>query len=370
MVDTMAEDQDIKRPLHPSCDTPLEGSFIPDSVLIDEEKRRREEISHRRQVRERTKREQKRQQDRQARELIRQQERQQRMAARARDPLMSKSARSVLSLFPRYHYLTSKQIAHALGWDTFVQYAQKQLTLLTRAGYLAMENHLERATLKGSPEMVWTLTEKGRKAVTEMGLLVRPRIHHDPHKAQLFMQHTHAVSDVLIACDLGAEALDLTLLELWHDQDLKRQPAKVTLMDGTKGTVTADGMTVFNIPKGTFPILWEVDMGTEDRIGQWLPKIRRLMAYNDGVFQEQFRYPGFQVAIYVRSKRQPSTTRLQNLLSWTEDELTSTRRKGWGKVFRFTAIDPAESDPASWLTSPIFTSPFEGASRPLLEVVR
>lgn len=289
---------------------------------------------------------------------------------RQTDPLMSKSARNVLVLFGRYHYLTSKQVAHAMGWDAFVQYAQKQLTALTRSNYLAMENHLEQPKLKGAPERVWTLTQKGRQALSDMDIIVRPRIKHDPERAQLFMRHTHAITDVLISCDLGAEALGVDMVELWHDQDLKRQPAKVTLPDGTKGTITPDGLTVFGIDQQSYPVAWEVDMGTEDRLGQWLPKIRRLMAYNQGVFQEQFPYDGFRVAVYVRSKRQPPATRLQNLLKWTEDELTAQKRRTWGPFFLFTCLDPVETDPADWLSVPHFRSPFDATPRPLLEVAR
>lgn len=170
----------------------------------------------------------------------------------------------------------------------FGQYAQKQLTALTRANYLAMENH-------GASERVCTLTQKGRQALADMDIIARPRIKNDPERQQLFMRHTH--------------------------------------------TITPDGLTIFRVLQRASPIAWEVDMGTEEWLDQWLPKIRRLMAYNRGVFQEQFSYDGFRVAVYVRSKRQSSRTRLQTLLKWTEDELIVQKRLAWGSFFLFTVAE-------------------------------
>lgn len=289
------------------------------------------------------------------------------------DPLMGKSGRDVLALFGRYHYLTSRQVSRARGWESFHQYAQKQLTELTRAGYLVMENWLEKSPPRGNNEYVWSLTEKGRSALRDMDVPVRPRIKQDHHRAQRFINHTHAVGDVLIACDLAAQQVDgLDVLELWHEQDLQRRAGKVVIAGRTENLVF-DGLVAFGLPQGVAPVAFEIDMGTEDRLDKWLPKVRRLIAYNQGPFQgdfAEFGYKGFQVAVYVRSKKQPSPVRTEYLLRWTEEELERSGKKAWGPFFRFSPIDPRECDPGSWITAPHWVSPFDRSPRPLLEVAR
>lgn len=339
---------------------PITGSMVPDSVLVDEEKLRQAETKRQREVRERNRRERKRQQERE-------------LAKPLMDPLATKPGREILSSFARYHYLTGRQVTRLLYSPGSRKFALHNLKLLTDAGYLQMANYLIKNPPTQSPERVWSLTSLGRRALEGLGIRPTHRIHLDPRRMQWFMDHTEAINDCLIAVErYSRETEGVELSALAHEQDLQRRAVKVTLPDGNKTNVTMDGFAVLRIPaeRVEVPIGLEVDRGTEDRLDKWLPKINALMAMMAGPYQEAFGYSSLTIAVYVRSIKKPTVYRVNDLLKWTEDELTKQRRRSWGSFFLFSGIDPRECTPEQWVTTPHWVSPFDRTPRPLLEVAR
>lgn len=285
---------------------------------------------------------------------------------------MHQPGRTVLAVVGRYHYITARQVTRLLGWQTFAPYANLWLKNLTEDRYLVCANWIEKGPTAGGPEMVWSLTQRGRTALQALDIIVSPRIHQSPERAQLFMHHTQAVGDVLIACERYAnQTAGVEMLELFHDQDLQRRAVKVQVPGFEKPTnVAQDGLTVFKIGDVAFPIGWEVDRATEHR-DKWQAKVAALIEFGRGPYQQAFHNESLRVAVYVRSgmRSVSSEQRARQLVDWTQDALEGANKRQWGEFFAITCVDPVTVEPEYFLRGPHWVSPFERAYKPLLPEV-
>lgn len=285
---------------------------------------------------------------------------------------MGLSERRILEAVGRYHYVTSNHMTRLFGWETSPEYSRLILKKLTDSGHLVKANWIDNGVNPGNKERVWSLTTKGRNALRASGVTVAPRLHHISERAQLFMLHTQAVNDVLIACErYVAETDGVDLLEFFHDLDLQRRAVKVQVPGFDKMTnVNQDGLTVFSINGTPDAYGWEIDRGTEQR-AQWQAKVLALIAFAGGPYQKAFAQKTFTVAVYVRSHLASvsSGSRARQLVEWTEDALTRANKLQWAPFFAITCEDPAKVEPAFFLRSPHWVSPFERSYKPLLPEV-
>jgi hypothetical protein len=290
-------------------------------------------------------------------------------ATTRKDPLMHAPGRRLLEAIGRYHYLTSRQVSRLLGWETFHQYSQLWLKKLTDAGYLTMANWIEKGPSAGGAERVWSLTTRGYTTLRDLGIQPGIRIHHSPGRAQIFMLHTQAIGDTLIAVDRYAQTTpNVHLVEFLHDQDLSRRAVKVQVPNAEKPTyVNQDGFTVLQLGVPKAAIGWEIDRATEKR-DKWQAKVAALVAFASGPYQEAFGFKSLRVAVYIRPHEVKITPdkRLTQLMTWTEESLTASNQRQWGEFFAFTVVDPAQVEPVCFLRGLHWVSPFVREYKPLI----
>jgi hypothetical protein len=134
-----------------------------------------------------------------------------------------KGVDKILICLAEFHYLTARQITKLLYAPSSLVYVQKQLKSLTDAAFVV--------ALPGrfvNMPNVYTLTGKGYTYIAALGMLqrkrVRPTEEHEKARNLFFIQHTLAVSDVLIAAWLLSQTQpDILLTRMYTEQELKRK---------------------------------------------------------------------------------------------------------------------------------------------------
>ena len=101
----------------------------------------------------------------------------------------------------------------------------------------------------------------------------------------------------------------------------------------------------------------ELDTGTEHKVA-WLRKVRSLLAFAAGPYQETYRARSLTVAVVAT----PGVARAAELLRWTEAELTAQGLPWQAGLFWFTGLSAVSTDPALFWLAPTRSVPF--ADRP------
>ena len=137
----------------------------------------------------------------------------------------------ILLAFLQYGYLTPVQVTRLYYSKGNLTNVYTRLKALTEAGYL-QRLLLPRRVQRGTLPSVYLLTRKGRAflhtgelTVPHPIVLSRPKEH-----TYLFLTHTLAVNDFLIAADrLAREQEGIALADMRHELVLKTQPTRSRL---------------------------------------------------------------------------------------------------------------------------------------------
>jgi hypothetical protein len=226
---------------------------------------------------------------------------------------------------------------------------------------------LPRNTQHGSGPSVYTLARKGRNYLLALGIDVpaRYRPGEENDHSYLFMSHTIALNDFLIAAELLArQSPALSIESMLHDRTLKQKPMYVPDEEGRKLAVVMDGWLNLRLPNTQHMCLGlEIDMGTVEQ-KKWRRKARSLVACTHGQYQEAFGTSSLTVAVLAT----PGPKRMSDLLHWTELELAELPDKDEAAdLFRFASVDPAAVPPEDVLLAPYWYRPFQKHPVPLLE---
>lgn len=266
----------------------------------------------------------------------------------------------------RFHYLASRQVCllrYSPGSLTHVQTKLKRLT----DERFCQRIWLPRPTPHGSAPSIYTLARKGLNYLREQGVDVPARYHPSEQRehAYLFLRHTLAVNDVLISAELFCRreprfALAATL----HERDLKRTPVRVEDETGASITVVPDGWLDLRID-GAFQVclVLELDRGTEEQKA-WRRKVRGLVAYANGPYQEAFQTKSLTIAVVTTS----GPRRLLDLLRWTERELIDLKEQQQGDLFLFTDVVPEAIVPSTLFLSHVWYRPFAADAIALVDL--
>lgn len=275
---------------------------------------------------------------------------------------------AVLRAVFRYYYLSSRQLCRLLYSPGSLTYVQAKLKQLTDAGLL-QRIWLPRPAAHGSAPSVYTLARKGLNYLAGVGIDVdrrRYRPSEQREHAYLFLEHTLAVNDVLMSAELLSRVQpEYTLARMLHERDLKRRPVQVQDDDGRMIAVVPDGWLDLRV-KAAYQVCLalELDRGTEEQ-KVWRRKIRGLLAYANGPYQDSFQTKSLTIAVVATS----GDKRLLQLLRWTESELTARHEQGQGDLFVFTAIRPNAADLADLFFSRRWYQPFGDQPIALLDPV-
>jgi hypothetical protein len=267
-----------------------------------------------------------------------------------------------------YRMLTVVQATRLLYKLSSATTVSTRLKTLAEHGYLL---RISLPTTNGQAPLVYMLASLGIRYLEQGGSDVTSRYRRveQQEKSYLFLMHTLAVNDVLIAsAKLPAVASHITLFEMQHEHILKQTPLSVTIskyeVDGTTGTqrlsVIPDGWLDFRISrdgkKERRASIWlEVDRGTIEA-KQFKRKLRGILAaIETGKYTEMFKAKAVTVAFATTSGER----RVEQMRSWTREALAITHEKGYiSEMFMFTAL-PETIDPFTLFCTPVWYTPFK-----------
>lgn len=180
-----------------------------------------------------------------------------------------------------------------------------RLKTLVTHGYL----HVSSAAVKhATPERqfysaryYYTLAPAGVRYLVGLELDVEAhwRPHHEADKHGLFVDHTLAVNDVLIAAALLHRVDARFALESFiHEHVLKQRPYPVTLPEGHSSSVIPDVYLDFRLAdrRAYFPVLLELDRATEER-AHFKRKVAAYVAFIKAwAFEGAFGRKGINIA--------------------------------------------------------------------------
>jgi hypothetical protein len=268
-------------------------------------------------------------------------------------------------------YLTATQAARLLAKERSLTYIREQFRWLVSTG-LALSLESRFITLP----RVYTPTRKGREYAhllcgTATDKRFRPSEERDKARNELFMKHTIAVTDVLIAGRLLVKRSPaITLNRMFTEQALKRK-IYVELPTPT-GNGTTQIRTIAIEPDASVDFLIQQTLQNFFHIEVYrnLPpvewrfkqKIQGYVTYAvTGQHEEVFQTPALSIAVIAASK--PMATTLKR---WTEEALQAMGRPEEGEMFFFGSINLATVRPEELYLSPIWEQAFGSAKTPLL----
>jgi len=262
----------------------------------------------------------------------------------------------ILIALARFHYLTVKQVVRLFYKPTPANEigVQRRFKRLTDDGY-CLVRWLERQGPSGRGPQLFVLDTKGRNYVESLGIAVPPRFRPSevPTNSNQ-LRHVAACSDVFIQAELFCRNdPDFTLERLVHEREFRSVKSYVEV-GGQRTAVIPDGWFSLIGQGYRYPRIVEVDLASE-RQDKWRRKARALAAWIriDGPHQRRMGVKDVRVAVVAPGR----PARAETLRLWTEAEL-GERHRDTGALFRFTGLDPATTDPATFFRAPVWQDAF------------
>jgi Replication-relaxation len=279
----------------------------------------------------------------------------------------------ILRALGRLHFLTAKQLTRLLYTPSQLRDVQGYADELEEAGYvIALTGYTQSV---GRPPNIYTLDRLGREYVAALGIWVpsrfRPKELRELRPAHY--DHTLALNDVLISLELlSGSQPHLVIDALRHEQRLKREKVTVRLPDGRLRGAEPDAWVDLKYYRpGQKPLrqclVIELDRGSEEQ-EQWREKIRILLAYSDGPYQEVFKTKYLTFAV-IAADPKDSERRRDQLMVWTDTELAHLGRMDDADLFYFTATDAVSASPATMWLAPSWRSLAEPEAVPLVALL-
>ena len=294
----------------------------------------------------------------------------------------------ILEALFKYHFLTVEQVTRLFYSHGSLTTVRSLLSELARAKY-ALYLYLPRPTPTGSLPKIYTLARRGINYLKAQGFDVPMRFHPSEHeeKSFLFLRHTLAVNDVLIAATtLEKRYPAITLYDFVHERVLKRQkPITVSCV-----VLTLEGKRIFDkdekpisetirvIPDALldfridqpdmsktyrFCVLLELDRATIEE-KPFRKKVRGLLTFiKSGNSLKRF---GTKLPTIAFVNAVGGEKRREQMKQWTEKELKKSKEPHfWTELFMFTDVPPeGDIDTETLFLSPVWYTPF--GNKPLV----
>jgi hypothetical protein len=278
-----------------------------------------------------------------------------------------KGAEKILLSLAEFDYLTAEQITRLRYAPSSITFVRKKLQVLMASGFvLALRRHV--VTLP----RVYTLTGAGYAFAEALGMPRRRRVRptEEGEKAAnfYFLQHTIAVTDVLIAARLLSRTVPgIRLHRLYLERELKRK-IYVTLAEKTC-CLEPDAGLLFRMtetwhnPPATWEDFFHIEVyRTHLREERFKHKIHTYLAYAASPRHSAlFHTPALAIAIFCATDHLAAT-----LKHWTEEVLQEVQQMELSERFFFASLDPATTSPEELFLSPVWEQAFSTAKTPLL----
>lgn len=263
-----------------------------------------------------------------------------------------------------YHFLTVDQVVRLFYRHGSLAYVRVRLKRLADEGYL-QRLRLPQPT-SGNPPWIYTLAQHGASYLKASGCTEFVSFRDDAQQhSWLFLHHTLAVNDVLIAAALLTRVVpEVTLVDMRHERTLRHYPVKVAI-DGGRETMTLvpDGWLDFHVRASTrVSVLLELDMGTIEQKA-FKRKLRGLLAFLAGPYQEAFGSASVSVAFATTA----GAARAERIRVWIEQVLREQRSEQEAELFLVANLPTGELDPNVVFCLPYWRSPFSSSVVSLLE---
>jgi hypothetical protein len=278
-----------------------------------------------------------------------------------------KGAEKILIALAEFDYLTAEQLTRLLYSENSISFVRKKLKALVAAGFVLA---LPRRSV--TLPRVYTLTSTGSAYTAALGIQdarrVRPVDERDKARNLLFLEHSLAVSDVLISARLLSQTHPgIALTRMYTERQLKR---KIYVAIPEKICIEPDTSCEFRITETWHqePQTWEDFFYLE--VYRNLPpvdwrfkqKIKGYVAYAaTGQHEALFATPAIGIAVIAQKDDVTAT-----LKRWTEDVLRKAAQPEQAGLFFFCNLDPATASPEEMFLSPFWEQPLSSAKTPLL----
>jgi hypothetical protein len=260
--------------------------------------------------------------------------------AQARLQPLTPTEEEILKIMSTYRYMTALDVAYSIGRPKSVTHVRSALSRL--AG--GMDNK-ERECLyrfpfpsgrAGNPERIFTLGSAGRDIVESLGIPVD--WYYRPSKTGRFsgsyLSHQLLLTRfVLSACHFTSHNPDNNLAEVRLCYELEKQVGK-----HGADTVVPDAWLFFEREGNKFPVLAELDRGTEyqERFKNHVKG--RLAFIRSGNYARVFGTPAVIIAYATTGQVQGyAETRRKTMCAWTMEVLAELAIENWAGIFRFTS---------------------------------
>jgi hypothetical protein len=284
----------------------------------------------------------------------------------------------ILRAVNRFRYLTAAQLNRVLWPDNTRdenRYAQRRLKHLAEAGYLQAVRDLPRPAV-GTAARVYAVARRGRDALRELGESVpdyyRPSETDQALHNPLFMPHTLAVIDVLIAAErLTQEEPDVKFEQLLLERDLRRLQCKVEVpavqgpLQSRRVTVVSDAVFTLVVNGTPQHFVLELDRDTERRVA-WQRKVAALTLWIASP-DSRGLLPGPYVFVMVVT---PTWQRREQLRLWTAQELRArSLYDQYAPIYAITDVSPVATEPVDFFTGSYWYPPFTGSPDSLVDLL-
>ena len=265
------------------------------------------------------------------------------------------SAEAIIDLVDRLHVATAEQVCRRLYSPGSLTYVRDRLARLTQNEYLH-RSHMGKASRSGSSPFVYTLDRHGRDYLLRLGRRVdRLRKSEIDRASRGHLAHSLLVGDFLIAAELLCQRQPEFRIRRALTRELSEEPARVRLGTGATRAVIPDAWLELRRRRGDGTaaqhcLALEADRGHEHAT-VWQAKVEKLAAWAYGPYEEQFGTRALTVLVVTTS-----TARRDDLRAWTALALERAQAASLCNHFLFTAAAAAETDPAAFFLSPIWSA--------------
>lgn len=261
------------------------------------------------------------------------------------------------------HFLTAEQVTRLYFSPGSLTHVRVILKGLADARYLS---RLKMPTSQdGIKPYVYTLGKIGVRYLKAAGFTEFPRVSPSEHLSHsfLFLEHTLGINDIVIAAKLLTEQDSrYVLADFLHERVLKKRPVTVTTpTDGRMSMVPDLWLDMHITGTSRASIALEYDRSTVSPAA-WRKKIRGLLVFAEGAYQESFGSESLTIAIATVGASQ----RAEQIRSWIEDELKKAGREQDSNLFLLLNIPDGEIDPVQFFTQPIWMQPLSAQPVALL----
>jgi hypothetical protein len=279
-----------------------------------------------------------------------------------------KGSEKSLAFLAIFGYLTAEQLRKVAGYQPkSLRVVRQKLNSLVAAGFVI--------TLPGrfvTQPRVYTLTATGYTYASALGIeqarRVRPSEERDKARNRLFIEHTLAVSEVLIAAWRLSETVPgIVLTRIITERELKR---KIYVAIPEKICIEPDASCEFTITTtvDTKQLRWQdffhIEVYRTLPPADWRFK-QKVMGYvtsvDTGQHEALFQTPALSLAVFCHTDSQAAT-----LKQWTEEALTDMHLPEEGERFFFRNIAGSSASPEELFLSPLWERAFSTTKTPLL----